>query len=216
MKKYAVKEMFGPTIQGEGNGTGEVVMFLRFAGCNKWSGRPEDKAASACPFCDTDFVGGEKLTADEIVERLSALQGSTPINTLVISGGEPALQLNYEIMSKLAGNWFVYVETNGSRRIDEYTASLIGHVSCSPKQGVEETVLERIDSLKILHPPVSQDRHILNFLNNPKMRNKVTEFYIQPVMDENYRQNLQECLKICYAHPEVRLSVQLHKTIEVQ
>lgn len=215
MKTYLVKEIFGPTIQGEGKGTGEVVLFLRFSGCNKWTGRPEDKAMSACPFCDTDFLGGDRMTANEIRRDLRLLDPLKKIQTLVISGGEPMLQLDLPLMQGLEEDgWFVYVETNGSRNVSEPVLDLLHHVSCSPKQGADQTILGRIDSMKVLHPPLTPDRHILAFFKHPKFRLK--EFYIQPVMDENYQENLKECLKICYDHPEIKLSIQLHKTIEVK
>lgn len=210
MKTYAVKSIFGPTIQGEGNGQGEVVLFLRLSGCNKWSGRAEDKATSACPFCDTDFVGGPRLTASEIIGDLLKLDPQLKVKTLVISGGEPTLQLDKELLEPLSKLWCVYVETNGSRRLKEDCLPFIHHVCCSPKQSWEDTLIQRIDSVKVLHPPQSKDRHITFWLDLG------AEIYIQPVHDQNYEQNLRECLEICYQNPKVRLSVQLHKIIEVE
>lgn len=215
MKRYAVKEIFGPTIQGEGDGTGEAVLFLRFAGCNKWSGRAEDKASSQCPFCDTDFLGGEKLMADEIVSRLESL--SDKIRTIVISGGEPTLQLDYEIVAKLKRAKFrIYIETNGSRQLPPEVIELIDHISCSPKQPPHEIQLGRIDSMKVLHPPVTPDRHIEEFMRVPGLTIHQVDYYIQPVMDENYEDNLKKCLAFCYENPKVKLSIQLHKVIEVK
>lgn len=218
MKTYLVNESFGPTIQGEGKGTGEVVLFLRFAGCNKWSGRAEDKATSACPFCDTDFNGGDKLTAQQIVERLLRLDPSNEIETLVVSGGEPTLQLDEELAQELAKYWYVYVETNGSREFKQGVINFIDHVSCSPKQSPAETVIQRIDSLKLLHPPESFERGINAFSDDEPFQNRYgnPETFIQPVMDQNYEQNLESTLKVCYANPKVRLSVQLHKTLGVK
>lgn len=218
MKTYKIKEIFGPTIQGEGKGTGEVVMFLRFSGCNKWSGREKDKASSACPFCDTDFVGGDSLTADQIVERLLALDPTNEIETLVVSGGEPTLQLDEELAKKLANHWYVYVETNGSKELKQGVIDFIHHISCSPKQSPAETVIQRIDSLKLLHPPESFDRGIDAFMDDEPFQNrfKNPETFIQPVMDSNYEQNLESTLKVCYANPKVRLSVQMHKVLGVK
>lgn len=218
MKTYAVKELFGPTIQGEGKGSGEVVFFLRFAGCNKWTGRPEDKASSACPFCDTDFVGGEKLTASQIILELETLRLGCPSSIIVISGGEPALQIDHELIAKLKEyGWTIYVETNGSREIPQAALDLIDHISCSPKQSAADTKIQRIDSIKILHPAERPERDIRHFLDDCfKLQKRIADVYIQPVMDENYSQNLQDTLKICYTYAKVRLSLQLHKTIEVR
>jgi 7-carboxy-7-deazaguanine synthase len=217
MKTYMVKELFGPTIQGEGHGQGEVVLFLRFAGCNKWTGRLEDKASSACPFCDTDFVGGKKMNANEIMLELLNLQGNTKIKTVVVSGGEPLLQLDEELAKRLASTWFVYVETNGSKDISPNVMKHIHHVCCSPKQSPSETKIHRIDSLKVLHPAENIRRHIINFMGAEfQERFPNLKMYIQPVMDQNYAENVQKSLAICYLNPEVKLSIQLHKVIEVQ
>lgn len=218
MKTYKVKEMFGPTIQGEGKGTGEVVMFLRFSGCNKWSGREQDKASSACPFCDTDFTGGDSLTIKEIVEGLLKLDPSNEIETLVVSGGEPALQLDEDLVKELAKYWFVYVETNGSKEFKQGVINFVEHVSCSPKQSPAETVVQRIDSLKLLHPPESFERGIDAFIDDEVFQNRFNspQTFIQPVMDQNYNENLEATLKVCFKNPKVRLSVQLHKTLGVK
>jgi len=209
--------MFGPTIQGEGKGAGETVLFLRFAGCNKWSGRVEDKAGSQCPFCDTDFLGGEKLTASDIVRRLLELAQNYPVATLVISGGEPTLQLDQELASELARYFSLYLETNGSRDVDPDVLKYINHVCCSPKQSPAETKIKHIDSLKVLHPPVSPERSCHEFFSRDFIsKHPYAEKFIQPVMDENYDNNIKQCLQVCYASRGVRLSIQLHKVIEVK
>jgi len=116
MKKYLVKEIFGPTIQGEGSYTGQACLFLRFSGCNKWSGRPEDKPNSICSFCDTDFVGGERMDSKEIIRRLGEIRGD--IEILVLSGGEPALQVDEALCKELSEAGFeLHIETNGSKKL---------------------------------------------------------------------------------------------------
>ncbi len=113
MKTYRVKSIFGPTLQGEGSFSGTCTLFLRFAGCNRWSGLEKDRAKSFCKFCDTDFREGESLTAEKIVERLDALGGPKRV---VITGGEPTLQLDFELLSRLkASGYETHLETNGSR-----------------------------------------------------------------------------------------------------
>ena len=126
MKTYKVKEIFGPTIEGEGSKSGEVVFFLRLSGCNRWSGKEEDRADSICHFCDTDFLGGELLEKEAIVDRLldmgSRYYEDSHGNKIhprpfqlrvVISGGEPTLQMDYSLLRKLKeSNFLIYVETN--------------------------------------------------------------------------------------------------------
>jgi len=112
MKTYMIKQIFGPTIQGEGSASGTVVCFVRFTGCNQWDGRPETKAASSCPFCDTDFRGGARMTAGEIVARVKLL--SKNVVDVVLSGGEPALQADEALVSEFQLNGYtVHIEIIG-------------------------------------------------------------------------------------------------------
>ena len=166
MKRYKVKEIFGPTIEGEGSKAGEVVLFLRLSGCNRWSGKEEDRADSICHFCDTDFFGGELLERETIVERLRE-RGEQYYKDkdgneahprmfqlrVVISGGEPTLQMDYLLLRLLKeSNFLIYVETNGSRRIDPKTLDLIDHLVVSPKQSEQLTKIKVCDDLKLLYP----------------------------------------------------------------
>ena len=93
-RKYEVKSIFGPTIQGEGSLVGEVTAFVRFSGCNMWDGRQVTKGTSRCIFCDVDFLGGDFLTADEIVDAVRLL---LPQGLVTFTGGEPLLQLDYAL-----------------------------------------------------------------------------------------------------------------------
>ena len=149
MKRYAVKSIFGPTIQGEGSLAGRVTAFVRFAGCNMWDGRFETKAASACPFCDTDFVGAQRMTAIGIVHAVDALLPAGGLVTL--SGGEPMLQVDVDLVDRLAMRWRVAIETNGTREIESEIARR-AHVTCSPKRPRSDLVLEKCDDLKLLYP----------------------------------------------------------------
>ena len=106
MSTYRVKEIFGPTLQGEGLHAGMPCVFLRLTGCNAWDGRPETRAASACPYCDTDFRGGEALDVSTIMDRLAALTPKT--NGCVLTGGEPLLQADEALLSAL-GKAFAWV-----------------------------------------------------------------------------------------------------------
>lgn len=204
MKKYKVKEIFGPTIQGEGSTLGHPVLFLRFSGCNKWSGREEDKHKSICSFCDTDFLGGDLLTAQEIAEKLDSL--SDTVKTVVISGGEPTLQIDDFLLNHLYHKFNLHLETNGSRPL-EHLAQFFTHVSMSPKQGREETKLEQCDDIKLLYPWIRKDINYDEFSEFPH-----SQAFIQPVWESNKK----EALKLIFDHPELKLSPQLHKYLELQ
>ena len=205
LKRYSIKEIFGPTIQGEGSWSGSAVLFLRFAGCNKWSGLEKDKPKSICSFCDTDFRNGTLETKEEIINRLKALKGN--VKTLVISGGEPLLQLDKDLCDHLIKNgFFLQIETNGSLKLGEMS-DYIEHVSVSPKQSAAKTLIERIDDLKFLFP----------FLDgiNPEEFTKYKQRYLQPIKDDNYNENVSGAIDYIYKNPETKLSLQLHKIIGV-
>lgn len=204
MKKYKVKEIFGPTIQGEGSTLGQPVLFLRLSGCNRWSGRPEDKAKSICNFCDTDFLGGDMLTAEEIYSKLDSL--SQTVSTVVISGGEPTLQIDKELLATLDRRFKLHLETNGSRPLADLFM-YFEHISMSPKQSLENTKLERADDIKLLYPWINSE---INYDNFSEFPHRTT--FIQPLWDSNKK----ETLELIFEHPELKLSPQLHKYLELQ
>lgn len=209
MRKYKVKEIFGPTIQGEGSKVGEVVLFLRFSGCNKWNGKAENKPSSICSFCDTDFVGGEFMTSEEILEKLNSLSSCRKV---VISGGEPTLQIDLDLLKALKGDGYeIHIETNGSRYLPGQITELIDHITMSPKQRVEYTKLAYCHDLKILYPPIDKNITLENFDNF-----KADEKYLQPVMRIDYNKNLEKTLIKLYENPQWKLSLQVHKIIEVE
>lgn len=205
MRTYKIKEIFGPTIQGEGSTLGSVVLFLRFAGCNRWSGRPQDKHKSICHFCDTDFFGGDPKTADEIIAELNSK--SETCKTVVISGGEPTLQLDLELVSQLEKAGFVlHLETNGSRELGPML-HYFDHISMSPKQSIEETKLERANDIKLLYPWISED------ITKEKFEKfQHTQIYIQPLWESDK----QKTLEYIYQNQNLKLSPQLHKYLELQ
>lgn len=208
MKRYQVKSIFGPTIQGEGSNTGTCVVFLRLAGCNRWSGLEQHRDKSFCKFCDTDFRGGQPKTSNEILDALNALSGPKRV---VITGGEPTLQLDLELLCALRnGGYEIHLETNGSKALGELH-QLIHHVTMSPKQPVNETKLERCDDLKILFP-------LLNPLVTPEAFSSFESKrkYLQPVMDQDYEINLKKTVEKIYQLPEWRLSLQTHKILGVE
>jgi len=214
---YQVKSIFGPTLQGEGIHVGMPCLFVRLAGCNAWDGRAQTRAASACPYCDTDFRGGERLERDQILERLRGLlpppgaPASGPGFGCVLTGGEPLLQADAALLAAL-GEAFAWVdiETNGTRPCPARPANVF--ISCSPKAIPGQAVVVEPDWWKILIPDQE------GFL--PRALASHRPVLVQPTMpdagatDPQYRRNLERCLAACFAHG-CRLSIQLHKVIGV-
>ena len=215
---YVVKSIFGTTVQGEGGMTGVPCYFVRLAGCNMWDGRPETQAASECPFCDTDFYKGEKLTAAKIVSRIIELPGRAKWVTL--SGGEPALQLvkDTSLINALhEAGYLIAIETNGTIELP----TGFDHVTLSPKQPPEKTVVLSCDTLKILYPHP-------NPLINPHAYDHIeaTERYIQPIEplvtlteaihDKQWDKNTEVTLEWLYDEPDWKLSAQVHKFLKVE
>jgi 7-carboxy-7-deazaguanine synthase len=205
-RRYAVKEIFGPTIQGEGLHAGMPCMFVRLAGCNAWDGRPETRAASACPYCDTDFRGGEQLTDVEILSRLSALRTTAPLGC-VLTGGEPLLQADEALLAGLgtAFDW-VDVETNGTRVCPSRPANV--SISCSPKLVPGQDVVVAPDWWKILIP--DQERFLERALASGR------PVFVQPTCPDqgphgdSYAAHMRTCVQLCIERG-CRLSLQLHK-----
>lgn len=200
MRTYKINEIFGPTIQGEGSLVGEAVLFLRFSKCNKWSGRVEDKEKSICHFCDTDFYSYEEMTIEKITEKLKSICGK--VNKVILSGGEPLLQVDKELLEALSNNGFkICLETNGSMPLKDLTGFFF-HISMSPKQSAEKTKLEKCDDIKILYPFIGEGID-LNGFKDFNYKN----LFIQPIWDLK----VKETLDFIYNNPEAKLSFQLHK-----
>lgn len=207
---YRVKEIFGPTIQGEGLHAGMPCLFVRLAGCNAWDGRAETRAASACPYCDTDFRGGEALTADAILARLAALRTS-PALGCVLTGGEPLLQADEHLLAVLGSAFpWVDIETNGTRACPPRPATV--HISCSPKAIAGQPVVVDPDWWKILIP--DQEAFLERALASGR------PVFVQPTCPDAgaagpvYADHLHRCLSLC-TQRGCRLSVQLHKYVGV-
>lgn len=207
MKKYKIKEIFGPTIQGEGTFSGNVVMFVRFSGCNKWSGLEKHRASSACPFCDTDFVGGKLYNVQEII---SSLKEKSDCRKLVLSGGEPTLQIDYTLLSYLVNAGYeLHLETNGSKKLGQLR-QFFKHVTLSPKQKMQDTKLEWANDLKLLYPPINDEMSIEDW-KTYHAENR----YLQPVWGDKTKENTEATIKKVTDNPELKLSLQLHKIIKV-
>ena len=204
---YAVKEIFY-TLQGEGANAGHPAVFCRFAGCNLWSGREDDRATAVCKFCDTDFVGtdgtagGKYETADALATKIAAHWPSTDTENrfVVFTGGEPLLQLDEALIGALhAHDFMIAVETNGTIAPPEG----IDWLCVSPKAG-SEWIARQGDELKVVWP---QSGWALVDFEAAKFVNR----YLQPMDGPDRVRNTQICIDTCLAHPQWRLSLQTHK-----
>ena len=204
---YSVKEIFY-TLQGEGARAGRAAVFLRFAGCNLWSGLEKDRADAVCKFCDTDFVGttgtggGKFADAAALARAVAALwpslAGGKPY--IVCTGGEPLLQLDATLIDALhAAGFEIAVETNGTLM----PPPGIDWICVSPKADAPQ-LLTRGDEIKLVYP---QER------GDPARYagQDFAHFFLQPMDDANRDANTQAAVAYCMAHPQWRLSLQTHK-----
>jgi 7-carboxy-7-deazaguanine synthase (Cx14CxxC type) len=203
---YAVKEIF-LTLQGEGMQAGRRAVFLRLSGCNLWTGREQDRADAQCKFCDTDFVGmdgenGGRYEADALAGKVAALwdEGERPL--VVITGGEPMLQLDAALIDALhAGGFEIAVESNGTLPAPDG----IDWVCISPKAGTE--VVQRSgDELKLVWPQAGIDPGSL-------LGWEFRHFLIQPMDCADADAARQAAIDYVLAHPQWRLSLQTHKLL---
>ncbi|MHA6289377.1 7-carboxy-7-deazaguanine synthase [Maricaulis sp. CAU 1757] len=204
---YSVKERF-LTVQGEGGQAGRPAVFLRFAGCNLWSGREQDRAAAVCNFCDTDFVGldgpggGRFKTAEALADAVAELWpgGGSPL--VVCTGGEPFLQLDEPLVDAFHARGFeVAVETNGTLPAPKG----LDWITVSPK-GASEVILKSGHELKLVFPQPELDP--ADFLDWDFRR-----FSLQPMDGPAMMENAQAAFDYCLAHPQWSLSLQTHKWI---
>jgi 7-carboxy-7-deazaguanine synthase len=208
---YAVKEMFY-TLQGEGAQAGRASVFCRFAGCNLWSGREQDRAAAVCNFCDTDFVGtdgeggGKFATAEQLAAAIASKwpAGLPGKPYVVCTGGEPLLQLDKPLIDALHAQGFeIAVETNGTQPAPDG----LDWICVSPKAG-SEIVLTRGHELKLVYPqPLAQPERFAGL--------DFEHFFLQPMDSILKADNTRAAVAYCMAHPQWRLSVQMHKVIGI-
>jgi 7-carboxy-7-deazaguanine synthase len=207
---YAVKEIF-LTLQGEGAQAGRRAVFLRFAGCNLWTGREEDRASAICQFCDTDFVGmngdnGGRYHADALAAKVAALWGKGSAHRyVVLTGGEPMLQVDDALVDALHGKGFeIAIESNGT--LPAHPA--IDWVCISPKAG-SDVVQRSGDELKLVWPQAGSDIESLESWN-------FAHFLIQPMDSDNGEANDANRLAAIQQvsdRPKWRLSLQNHKLL---
>ena len=205
---YAVKECF-LTLQGEGAQSGSRAVFLRFAGCNLWSGREEDRASAQCRFCDTDFVGtdgeggGKFRSAGALASHVERLWGAGEDQRLVvITGGEPMLQLDEELIEALHGRGFrVAAETNGTLP----AAQGLDWICVSPKAGTQ--VVQRCgDELKLVWPQDGIDPAELEGWD-------FGHFLVQPMDCEEKERAVEAAIRLVMDRPKWRLTLQAHKMV---
>ena len=207
---YAVKETF-LTLQGEGANAGRAAVFCRFAGCNLWSGREEDRRKAVCQFCDTDFVGtngvngGRFATAESLAEHVEKLwRGSRAERFVVCTGGEPLLQLDTALIDALHARSFrIAVESNGTIA----APAGIDWLCISPK--ADSAVVQRSgNELKLVYPQTGVDPAAYADWN-------FEHFFLQPMDNALRADNTAKAVEYCLQHPQWRLSLQTHKLIGI-
>ncbi len=206
---YAVKEIFY-TLQGEGRHAGRAAVFCRFAGCNLWSGREEDRAAAVCTFCDTDFVGmdglagGRYADADALADAIAeAWAGGDGARLAVLTGGEPLLQVDPGLLDALHARGFeVAVETNGTIT----PPPGIDWLCVSPK--ALPLAVTSGDELKLVYPnPRIAPAEVENL--------KFEHLLLQPLDGPNAQANARAAVDYCLANPRWRLTLQNHKALGI-
>ncbi|MDO8801302.1 7-carboxy-7-deazaguanine synthase [Phenylobacterium sp.] len=207
---YSVKEIF-LTLQGEGGQAGRPAVFCRFAGCNLWSGREQDRATAVCTFCDTDFVGmdgeggGRFPTPDALADAVAAKWTGGADNRLVVcTGGEPLLQLDPALIEALHARGFtIALETNGTLA----APAGVDWICVSPK--AHAPVVQRTgQELKLVFPQAGVDPAAFEAWDFER-------FLLQPMDGPARVENTQAAIAYCLAHPQWRLSVQTHKYLGI-
>ena len=210
---YAVKEIFY-TLQGEGVNTGRPAVFLRFAGCNLWTGRERDRSSAVCQFCDTDFVGtdgpgGGKFDASAPLAAAVAaawppFAGAFARPFVVVTGGEPLLQLDHSLIDALHAEGFeIAIETNGTVRAPEG----VDWICVSPKSGALLVLVDG-DELKLVFPQKGAAPRRFEAL-------RFKHFLLQPMDGPDRERNTELAIRYCEAHPRWKLSLQTHKMLGI-
>ena len=207
---YAIKEIYY-TIQGEGFHTGRPAVFVRFSGCNLWTGREEDRHKAICQFCDTDFWGtdgveGGKYTKESLSTKIKELW---PIDSdkifIVCTGGEPALQLDQELVDYLHQKDIeIAIETNGTLALPDH----IDWICMSPKAHTE-IVVSKGHEIKIVFPQKGIDPSDFESLD-------YQHYYLQPMDSVEQEENIFKVQEYCLLHPKWKMSLQTHKILGIK
>ena len=207
---YSVKEIYY-TLQGEGFYTGRPSVFLRFTGCNLWSGKEKDRKKAICDWCDTDFIGndginGGKYLGSEIIKIIKTLwpkkEQSKPY--IVFTGGEPLIQLDNELIERVHNAGFeIGVETNGTMN----PPSGIDWICVSPKAR-SNFILKKGNELKVVFP-----QYEFNPLDHENL--EFEHFFIQPMDGLNQKENIRKSEDFVLKYPRWKLSIQTHKILGI-
>jgi 7-carboxy-7-deazaguanine synthase len=211
---YTVKEIYY-TLQGEGAHTGRPAVFLRFAGCNLWSGREEHRAEAVCRFCDTEFVGtdgpggGKFGNANELAAAVASAwagEGADATPYVVCTGGEPLLQLDSALIDAFhKASFEIGVESNGTLVAPDG----IDWLCISPK-GAAPVVQSSGNELKLVYPQQEAEAQPANFVEMT-----FGQFFLQPLDGPDVEANTRKAIEYCLAHPRWNLSVQTHKVLGI-
>tara|TARA_Y100000996_G_C22335181_1_gene566184 strand:- start:6 stop:635 length:630 start_codon:yes stop_codon:yes gene_type:complete len=207
---YRIKEIYF-TQQGEGKNTGKNFVFVRFSGCNLWSGKEKNRESAICKFCDTDFYGvdgvnGGIYEAKELVRMIKSLWmvDSSPVSA-VLTGGEPLLQLDDELIQELKKeDIYIAIETNGTLLAPDG----IDWICMSPKAGTE-IKLRSGSEIKVVYPQKDLDPDKFSDLD-------FKNFFIQPMDSKELESNVAKSIKFCMENPKWRLSLQTHKILGIR
>ncbi|HHB91974.1 MAG TPA: 7-carboxy-7-deazaguanine synthase [Thioploca sp.] len=208
---YFIKEIFY-SLQGEGLQSGRAAVFCRFAGCNLWSGREEDRITAKCKFCDTDFIGingqngGKFNDAQALVTKITEYWPNFNAKPLVIcTGGEPLLQMDTILVETFHQAGFeVAIETNGTLEI----IPNIDWICVSPKANAP-LILTSGDELKLIFPQKDASPELFQHF-------AFKYFFLQPMSGQQLLNNTQLALDYCLKHPQWRISLQIHKLLNIQ
>lgn len=206
---YKVKEIYY-TIQGEGYHSGRPAVFCRFSGCNLWSGREEDRSKAICQFCDTNFWGtdgdnGGKYSAKELTLKIKSLLPENSLTPFVVlTGGEPALQVDDKLVETLHDHGLeIAIETNGTK----FLPKGIDWICMSPKAGTE-IVLKKGSELKIVIPQTGIDPADFESLDYDHK-------YVQAMESDTWNENIKHAVEYTLNNPQWKLSVQTHKYLGI-
>jgi 7-carboxy-7-deazaguanine synthase (Cx14CxxC type) len=203
---YMVKEIF-LTHQGEGANIGRLAVFIRFSGCNLWSGREQDRLHAVCKFCDTDFVGGKRYTAVELVAEAVALFPIPERRFVVLTGGEPLLQVDNELLDYLRiAKFTIAVETNGTKPLP----GLVDWVCVSPKARTK-LVLTEANELKLVYPQQGAAPELFSDFIAEHRWLSPRAATGRAQRGDRLAANTRAATTYCRAHPEWRLAIQAHK-----
>ena len=207
---YRIKEIYF-TQQGEGSNTGRDFVFVRFSGCNLWSGKEKNRKSAICQFCDTDFYGTDGInggiySATQLIEKIKSLWVSRDDNiAVVLTGGEPLLQVNDELVAALKQEQiYIAVETNGTLEAPNH----IDWICMSPKANTE-IKLKKGNEIKVIFPQESLDPEKFSLFD-------FNEFYLQPMDSNKYQENLNATITYCQKNPKWKLSLQTHKILGIR